>query len=411
MVDDATKVVEEALLEVIARTAASTLDVPRSYGLLLDALRPLLPAIAAARRGAIFDLAAALAPTGDRAADAGLRARLATPARWPPLVSLAEEHLLLPALWAGLRRHAAVDAVPAPLRRHLAERVGDGSVVPVELALEDLHDANAERNRALRAQAIEVVQLLRQVGIEPVLLKGAAWLVAGGRDPGERVLRDLDLLVSEGSVDGAVEALRVAGYLPIGPDGDATVARSIAWYRERYHHYCPLVRAGSPAPVELHWALGTGAVDVALPAARVRRDAVVAGSEPSPMLTPSLRDHVLLLLLHAQVSDFGQRRAALPLRALHDLALVLRQHEEEIPWDGVGAELAAAGLAATGARFLAGAERLLGIHPSLPPAIAPDPAARRHVERCIANASLPPALRRGALELRGAWLRAVRRGA
>lgn len=386
-----------------------TPGVPRPYALFLDAVRPLLPTVAAARRGALDDLAAALAPLPDTAADGELRHRLAGPTRWPPLLELAREHHLLPALWAGLRRHAAVDAAPPPLRRHLAAGGADGSAVPVEIALEDSYLANTGRNRALRAQAVAVVVLLRQAGIEPVLLKGAAWLCTAGSDPGERELRDLDLLLPAESVDGAVAALLAAGYVATGPAGGETVPRSVAWYRRRYHHYCPLVRPGAPAPVELHWALGSGAVDVALPAARMRRDAVVLAGEGAGALAPAPRDHVLLLLLHAEVSDFGHRRAVLPLRALHDLSLFVRRQQEPLPWVEVGEALAAAGLTRVGAAFFAAAERLLGLRLPLPLALAPDAGARRHVERCLANACLPPALRRGTLDLRAAWLDTVGR--
>lgn len=385
------------------------LEVPRAYALLLDVLGPTVSNLAAARRAAVDDLAAALTPAGEPAREAALRSHLAGGARWPPLLELAREHFLLPALWPALRRHGAVDAVPESLRRHLSARASRNPV-PVELTLEDLHRANAERNHALRLQVEGVVALLRRAGIEPVLLKGAALLLADGSDLGERQLRDLDLLVAEESIDTAVDVLRAAGYAPSDDAGvDESRPRSLGWYRRSHHHYCPLVQPGAPAPIELHWALGSGAVNVALPAARVRRDAVPAPAVHWRGLVPSPRDQLLHLMLHAEVSDFGHRRAILPLRALHDLTLLCRQHGERVPWVGVAEALDEAGLTRVGAAFVASAERLLALRPSLPGPLVPDRTARRHTERCIANASLPPGWRRRALALRGRWLMAFRR--
>src|SRR6185436_1595897 len=79
--------------------------------------------------------------------------------------------------------------------------------------LETLLELNGRRNR-LMLQALEgAVASLNGAAIAPVLLKGAAALAEDlYPDPGMRIVGDLDLLVREAEVDGAVAALEKAGF-------------------------------------------------------------------------------------------------------------------------------------------------------------------------------------------------------
>jgi fido (protein-threonine AMPylation protein) len=60
---------------------------------------------------------------------------------------------------------------------------------------------------------VELVAPLNRIGVEPVLLKGAIRRVDGlYPEIGWRMMRDLDVLISEGSLAEAVEVLRGIGY-------------------------------------------------------------------------------------------------------------------------------------------------------------------------------------------------------
>ncbi|MBZ0118220.1 MAG: nucleotidyltransferase family protein, partial [Sandaracinaceae bacterium] len=73
-----------------------------------------------------------------------------------------------------------------------------------------------------RRDLIDAVKLLNRQGILPMPLKGVLLQHLVYRDPSERVLSDVDLLVPPGHFDEAVRALRAAGYA-LAPEGRAAV--------------------------------------------------------------------------------------------------------------------------------------------------------------------------------------------
>lgn len=112
------------------------------------------------------------------------------------------------------------------------------------LYLDFIHTENSQRNRALRLQLKQIATCLNQIGIEPVLLKGAIRLVDGlYRDPGWRFMRDLDLLVPRDRLSDAVAYLASAGY---------SFTQETAALPERHRHLPPLMRDGDAAVVEIH---------------------------------------------------------------------------------------------------------------------------------------------------------------
>jgi hypothetical protein len=121
------------------------------------------------------------------------------------LARLAGRHLVTPMLAACL-----VD--PAP-RRRLPEAF--------VLYLQFMYAENSRRNHTLRRELAQAAACLNRIDIEPVLLKGAAHLVAGlYREPGWRFMRDLDLLIPRDRAGEAVACLGSLGYRPLGGPGE-----------------------------------------------------------------------------------------------------------------------------------------------------------------------------------------------
>ena len=106
------------------------------------------------------------------------------PPDWVPVLEIANDHLLTPALWGALGKSGHAAALPADAGEYLAT----------------LHRLNGDRNRALGRQAIELIGALNEQGITPALLKGGLALFDGPyADPAVRMMRDLDILVPAGS--------------------------------------------------------------------------------------------------------------------------------------------------------------------------------------------------------------------
>jgi hypothetical protein len=120
--------------------------------------------------------------------------RLPTETDWLAVLDLANRSLITPRLAMAMEGRAGV---PDDVARFL----------------QDVLRRNTNRNRALTAQLAEATLSLNRAGIRPVLLKGAAGLLA--QTPLSRrgrMLCDLDLLVRPGDIDDAIKALEQAGY-------------------------------------------------------------------------------------------------------------------------------------------------------------------------------------------------------
>ena len=141
---------------------------------------------------------------------------------WERVVGHASNQYVLPAFAAALQDLELIGA--------LDEGVG--------AFLEAVHAANAERNREIGDELVTAVGILNRVGVEPVLLKGAIWLVDElYPDHGWRMLRDIDLLVPQPTWAAAILALQDNGY---------------AFARDKVHHEAALRRPGGLVRVEVH---------------------------------------------------------------------------------------------------------------------------------------------------------------
>jgi len=189
--------------------------------------------------------------------------------------------------------------------------------------LAGIHQLNAERNRQLLDEVESLAVLLNQAGIEPVLLKGAAYLVTGVySDPADRMLQDIDFLVSPAQSRQAFEIIQGAGYEPYVPNPTALVL----------HHHPALTRVHR-VPVEIHYSLGQGASNTIL-----RADEIVDRSTQHRLGRAAVRipsaEHLMThAIVHSQIQHGSYSRIWPSLRAMLDLVLLGRRFP--FAWDAV----------------------------------------------------------------------------
>jgi len=286
--------------------------------------------------------------------------RLGGPAvDWPPILHLANQELVAPALCSRLKRQRRLDALPAEIADYLAL----------------LHRLNGERNDALRRQALELVVALNRFEIRPVLLKGAAALFADAYgDPAARMIGDLDILVPRLRLRASLAVLADLGY------------RLADRYPDGHHAYGEFVRDGDAGALDLH----IEPIDASylLPADEMWRHAESRTEQGAAFFVPSPTDRVLHNILHAQIHHRADYyRGNIRLRQLHDGATLAASMAPAIDWALIEARFGAHRLDAALQSYLWAANDLFGL--PWPLAARPALRARLHYRRCLLQRRAP----------------------
>jgi hypothetical protein len=281
---------------------------------------------------------------------------LAADLHWKLLVEASSYHFVTPALAWCLR-----------------DRIG----MPGEIAgfFEAALTLNGRRNARLTEALGRIVAALNVIGIEPVLLKGAARLVEGIYPAqGLRFLGDLDLLIPADRSAAAADALRAIGF-----EEDPDIISNAE------HHHLPLLRErDSGACVELHTALAVPSHDAIIPSDWFWQGTRAVTWRDLRVRLPDATRSVAHNIVHDQLNHQNYRAGRIELRQLLDLAMLRARHEAMIDWLELDRRFCGAGQGPLLATYLEFASALFG-QPA-PPGLshAPRPRAladfRRDVE-------------------------------
>lgn len=240
--------------------------------------------------------------------------------------STAAQEVVPPEDWDSALRAASAEVVLPSLHAALVKR-GGASRIPPEVAgfLKSVEDLNRERNEFILDETLHIIGHLNAGGIQPILLKGAAYLATGVFcNPGERFLGDIDLLVPEGQVAEAVEILQGHGFEPDYSD-------TFCLYR---HHHFPLRRPGSVF-IEIHHSLGLGPCNSVLSPKEVIDSAIPCNFGGIEAKIPSPEHLMVHLIMHSQMQHPYSERVWTPVRAMYDLVLLQRRFGEAIDWASI----------------------------------------------------------------------------
>jgi len=170
----------------------------------------------------------------------------------------------------------------------------------------DIHDyfdavltLNRSRNQTLLATLSRVTGVLNGLGIEPVLLKGAAHLATGlYPDPGVRIVGDIDLLVPAERAADAAAMLGDIGFDRAGPTPLVAVAM---------HHLPTLGERETGVALELHTEVVVKSHAAFLPVPWF-----LAGTEPLAFeglrcRVPDATRTVAHTIVHSELQNHGYR--------------------------------------------------------------------------------------------------------
>ncbi len=249
------------------------------------------------------------APIGLTVRNPGALVGLSLP-QWEALVCQARRANLLPRVAMALDELGLLHRVPAAPRAHL-------------IAARTLAQAQAD---AVRREVAYIDRALAAMGVPIVLLKGAAYLLAGLPVARGRMFSDIDILVPRTALSRAEATLMRSGWASI-----KTTPYDQRYYRQWMHELPPLRHVSRQTTLDVHHAI--------LPAtARLKPDSakLLAASRP---LAGEPRLRVLApvdMVLHSATHLFCNEEVGNGLRDLADLDSLLRDFAQEAGfWPGL----------------------------------------------------------------------------
>jgi len=213
---------------------------------------------------------------------------------WDNVVKLSTSHFVFPALYCNLKRADFLNYLPNDLVEYM----------------QHITQLNRERNEQIIEQAKEINKLLLDNNITPIFLKGTGNLLEGlYEDIAERMVGDIDFLVSNEDFKPCIQILKKNGYLEKTKDFlDNTILN---------RHYPKITKEGKIAAIEVHYKMVTN--DRHFNYKNIIKNIKVIKSNLSVF---SYSDQALMTSYNKQINDKGQWYKSISLRNSYDLFLV-----------------------------------------------------------------------------------------
>ena len=216
---------------------------------------------------------------------------------WDAVVIIGSKHLMLPALYCKLKTKDLLHFIPEEL----------------QIYLEEITAINRGRNNTLLKEAHEISNIFKKENIEHVFIKGIA-LIAGNtfEDIAERMIGDIDILVTYKHIDLAFDILTKHGFL-----SDSSVSK----YKQKNHRH--LTRQISPqrfGAIELHSNVLINKYKHLIINEEVLKNKQIINN----MAIPSNEDSIKIAILSLQINDKAYLLVYLAFKTIYDcLALNL----------------------------------------------------------------------------------------
>ncbi|MBA6153434.1 nucleotidyltransferase family protein [Gelidibacter maritimus] len=209
---------------------------------------------------------------------------------WDQVVVIGSKHLMLPALYCRLKAKKLIALIPEDLSVYLKE----------------ISHINRGRNEVLLTEAREISEIFKKENIDHVFIKGIA-LIAGHsfKDPAERMLTDIDVLVAENQLQNAFDLLTKYGY-----------TETVTGIIERINHR-HLPRQVSPqkfGAIELHSEILRHEHRHLIVNEQVLKNKRIVNG----ICIPSIEDAIKISILAFQINDKAQRYVYFAFKPIYD---------------------------------------------------------------------------------------------
>lgn len=221
------------------------------------------------------------------------------------LLELAISHSISAVLFSAFQRHGIIPLLPDTLAGIMCQ----------------LYRINVTKNREIMDQVAEINRAFSVNGIRHLYLKGVSYLLREMyTDPAERMMTDIDIMVSPEDLSASAKILEKIGY--------GYVLSVSEGENLRHRHLPPFVHPGKAVPVEIHRYPLPGRYSELLPS-----DQAFAGSqiiEDSRARVLSVDHQQMLQFFHERHHARGKLSSLGSLRGLYDFYLLSRIREPVI---------------------------------------------------------------------------------
>lgn len=214
---------------------------------------------------------------------------------WELVTKVSTAHYVFPALYCNLKRADFLRYLPQDLVAYMIY----------------ISEVNRERNLQIIEQAKEINELLLANNIQPIFLKGTGNLLEGlYQDPAERMVGDIDFLVSLENYSKTIELLKQVNYVELSTSNPHTFD---------FRHYPRLIHQNYIAAVEIHKDVIINKYKGDFPYENLNNNHIQTAENCFVLGY----NHQLLLSVSAfQINDNGQKLNTLALRNAYDAFLL-----------------------------------------------------------------------------------------
>ena len=206
------------------------------------------------------------------------------------LVKISSSHLILPLLYINFKRKKYLKFLPKNLKSYLIE----------------IYGVNRERNKVLLNEIKEISEILKNKKLNHVFLKGSANIFCGlYSDIGERMIGDIDLLLSNKDVNIANEILKDYGYY--------SKLENDKIFPEKHRHIPRLINKKKLFALEIHSRVVNRDIDNLRTEEIIKRKMNING-----LFIPSFECRLLQNIYSYQLNDYGNSKISYSFRNLYD---------------------------------------------------------------------------------------------
>ena len=216
---------------------------------------------------------------------------------WDEVVKVSTAHYVFPALYCNLKRAELLSYLPEDLVSYMKH----------------ITDLNRERNLQIIEQAKEIKETLTSNGITPIFLKGTAFLLQKMYDdPAERMVGDIDFIVSEDEYLKTIKVLSEMNYSDV---------IEMNYHFPSFKHYQRIQREDKTAAVEIHKQMIREEYSDEFNYETIIKKSISKNN--TSFL--SYKDQIALTIIAYQINDSGQYLNTMSLRNAYDVFLLSRK--------------------------------------------------------------------------------------